>query len=746
MSWKRHIVVRGAFPNKQRRQRRSPSSYSRPTQSLMKQPSRLIPIVLGVMAGLAGLVAYGLGVGPFGRTPQNMDWPIYGGGAAGLRYSRLTQINRSNVRNLRLAWSFDAGDAFPESEMQCNPLVIDGVLYATTPKVNVIALDAATGALRWRFDPHEGRRVLGKMRNRGVTYWADGNDKRIFVAVRQYLYALNATTGKPVVSFGEAGHIDLRDHLRIGERQAASLSTPGIVYEDLLIVGSLTSEALPTPPGDIRAFDVRTGALRWAFHTIPHPGEFGYDSWPPDAWLRTGSANNWTGMALDEARGLVFVPTGSAAYDFYGADRAGDNLFANSLIALKAATGERVWHFQTVRHDIWDRDLPAPPSLVTVVRDGRPVDAVAQTTKSGYVYLFERTTGRPLFPIEHRKTPASDLEGERTADTQPFPVRPEPFARQRLTPDMLTDRTPESHDAALKRFVTLRSDGQFVPGSREGTIIFPGYDGGAEWGGAAFDPDTTLLYVNANEMAWILTMIQPPPAPKVVTSGKAIYAAQCATCHRADFKGAPPEFPSLVGLEDKYSDWEFRTLLAQSGGRMPAFTTLGVDVSTPLYRYITRGEDTATAATRPVVPDMKYLSDGYRKFLDADDYPAIKPPWGTLSAINLTTGEYAWKIPLGEYPELVSQGLTNTGTENYGGPVATAGGLLFIAATSYDRKFRAFDKADGSLLWATTLPAAGNATPATYMVNGRQFVVIAAGGGKSKDPSGATYLAFALPE
>jgi quinoprotein glucose dehydrogenase len=703
-------------------------------------------LALGLVS-LAPLLARGKGADPI-PTGAGRDWDIYGGGRESLRYSTLTQINRENVHALDVAWTFDTGDAYPGSEMQCNPLVIDGVLYATTPKVNVIALDAATGALRWRFDPHQGRKVLSKMRNRGLTYWSDGLEARLFVAVRQFLYSLDAATGKPDPAFGSAGRIDLRKGLR-PDGEMVSLSTPGIIYKDLLIVGSLTSEALPTPPGDIRAFDVRTGALRWTFHTIPHPGERGYDTWPKEAWKFIGSANNWTGMALDERRGLVFAPTGSAAYDFYGANRKGDNLFANSLIALKADTGERVWHFQTVRHDIWDRDLPSPPTLVTVTRDGRKVDAVAQTTKSGYVYLLDREKGEPLFPIEYRKVPPSDLAGEVTAATQPFPTRPAPFARQILTEDMLTRRTPEAHEAARKRFATLRSGGQFVPGSRQGTVIFPGYDGGAEWGGSAFDPETSLLYVNANEMAWILTMVPPPRGPRNRTriSGAQLYARECASCHGADRRGAPPEFPSLVAVDDRYTPSEIHTLLSEGSGRMPSYARLGKDERWAIIDYVLTGEDTVVRAKHRRAPmDMKYLSDGYKKFLDAEGYPAIAPPWGTLNAIDLGTGEYAWTIPLGSYPELAAQGMADTGSENYGGPVVTAGGLVFIAATSFDRKIRAFDKAKGTLLWESTLPAAGNATPAVYEAGGRQFMVIAAGGGKSKDPPGGRYVAYALPD
>ena len=678
------------------------------------------------------------------RAQTGKDWPVYLGGPENAHYSPLTQINRKNVKDLEVAWTFDTGDAYPGSEMQCNPLVVNGVLFATTPKLNVIALDAANGKLLWRFDPHQGRKVLGNIRNRGITYWSDGKQEQIFVTVRQFLYALDAKTGKPVATFGNAGRIDLRDGLRAGEKQTVSMTTPGIVYKDLLIVGSITSEGLPTPPGDIRAFDVRTGKSRWTFHTIPRPGEFGYETWPREAWKYSGAANNWTGMALDTRRGLVFVPTGSAAYDFYGANRVGDNLFANCLLALKAETGERVWHFQAVRHDIWDRDFSSPPNLVTVRHGGRRVDAVAQTTKSGHIYLFERETGKPVFPIEYRKYPASDVEGEITAETQPLPLTPEPFARQRLTADTLTNRTPDARQAVLERFNKLRSAGQFIPGSREGTVIFPGYDGGAEWGGAAFDPATGVLYVNSNEMAWILTMVEVPPSTTRM-NGRELYTKECASCHGSDFSGAPPEFPSLRDTDTHYTESELMSLLLQGSGRMPSFARLGRSGVKAVLDYVLKGQENEVAAEGPSPMDMKYRSTGYWKFLDPDGYPAVQPPWGTLNAIDLNTGKYVWKIPLGEYPELVARGMGGTGTENYGGPIVTAGGVVFIGATCFDKKFRAFDKGTGRLLWETMLPAAGNATPLTYEIKGRQFVVIAAGGGKSKDPSGGSYVAFALP-
>jgi quinoprotein glucose dehydrogenase len=672
-------------------------------------------------------------------------WSVFGGGTNNIHYSSLDQINRDNVHSLEVAWTFDSGDQHPKSEMECNPIVVDGILYATTPNGSIVALDAATGGVRWRFDAAEGLRNIGKVRNRGVTYWADGADRRIFVGVRQYLVSLDAATGKPIATFGRAGRVDLREGLGREPLNWVTMTSPAVVYKDLVIVGGAMSETLPASPGDIRAYDVHSGQLRWSFHTIPHPGELGYQTWPKDAWTYSGAANNWPGMTIDLKRGIVFAPTGSAASDFYGANRVGDDLFATSLIALNAETGKRIWHFQFVHHDLWDRDPPSAPALVTVKRNGHDVDAVAQTTKQGYVYLFDRESGRPLFPIKSRKYPPSDLEGEVTAKEQSLPVLPAPFARQKLTADMITTRTPEAHQEALERFNKLRSDGQFIPGSTQGTIIFPGYDGGAEWGGGAFDPTTGLFYVNANEMAWVLRLV--PQKPRTgEANGREIFLRNCSACHRADRTGAPPEFPSLIGLADRYEEGSVKELISQGQGRMPGFTNLGHDQLEAVFEYVYYGKETTVKDSGPSPLDAKYISDGYNKFLDKDGYPAIQPPWGTLTAIDLNNGKTVWKIPLGEYPELAAQGLTGTGSENYGGAVVTAGGLLFIGATSYDKVFRALDKTTGKVLWQTTLPAAGNATPATYEVDGRQYIVIAAGGGKSPAPSGGSLVAFALPK
>mgnify|MGYP005854435819 CR=1 FL=1 len=700
-------------------------------------------IALAVLGSL--LVCCGPGGGREGaREDAYRGWPVYGGGPDSIRYSALDQINRDNVSRLELAWSYDTGDAFPGSEMQCNPIVADGLLYGVSPKLRVFALDAATGEEVWSFDPHEGRPVTSKMRNRGLTWWASGEDRRIFIVSRQYLQALDARTGTLVPTFGEGGRVDLRQGLgRDPETLNVSATSPGIVYKDLLIMGSIVSEGLPSAPGDIRAYDARTGALRWSFHTIPHPGEFGHETWPKEAWKYIGGANNWCGMSIDVERGIVFAPTGSAAFDFYGANRTGDNLFANSLLALNAETGERIWHFQLVKHDVWDRDFPSPPSLVTVERDGQRIDAVAQTTKSGWVLLFNRETGEPLFPIEYRETPASDVPGEVLAATQPFVTRPEPFARQQLTEEMLTRRTPEAHRVVLETFRQARSGPQFTPPSREGTVIFPGFDGGAEWGGAAFDPETGLFYVNSNEMPWILRLVERGAAGG---GGLRQYNRNCAMCHKADLSGSPPEFPALTNISKTMSAAELETVIRQGRGRMPGFAQLGDGSIKAIITYLRTGADVQSAAAESSSPiDLRFTHDGYNKFLDPDGYPAVAPPWGTLNAINLNTGEYAWKIPFGDFPELVARGLGNTGSENYGGPVVTAGGLLFIGATNHDKKFRAFDKRTGELLWETTLPAAGNATPAVYEQDGRQYVVIGCGGGKSGAPSGGTYAAFALP-
>jgi quinoprotein glucose dehydrogenase len=665
----------------------------------------------------------------------DVQWHV-NGGPDNIRYSPLTQINRENVGQLKVAWSYDSHDAFKDSEMQSNPIVVDGVLYATTPKLRVVALDAETGREIWTFDPSGGAAPQRRYRHRGVTVYQD----RVFFTHRNFLWALDRKTGKPIPSFGSEGHIDLREGLdRPVEKMSVSASSPGVIFEDMIILGSTVPETLPGSPGHIRAFDTKSGKLRWIFRTIPRPGEFGYDTWSKDSYLVSGGANAWAGLSVDAKLGMVFAATGSASFDFYGANRIGDNLFANCVLALDARTGNRVWHFQGVRHDTWDLDFPAAPSLVTVTRDGKPVEAVAQITKTGYVYVLDRRTGKPLFPVKEQSVPASKLDGEKLSPVQPYPVKPPPFTRQAFTEAMITNRTPAAHAAVLEQFRKLDSNGMYTPESLRGTILFPGTDGGGEWGGAAYDQESGLLFVNSNEQPWIIRMVTPDTT--------SLYKNNCGGCHGDDLKGAPPTFPTLVDIGKRRTREELTTIIREGTGRMPGFNDLGRNVN-EIVEFLMTGKDTGAVDAEAEAKQpgwLKYRNEGYILFRDPEGYPPLTPPWGTLNAIDLNRGEIRWQIPFGEYPELVAKGIKDTGSDNYGGPVVTASGLLFIGATSFDKKFRAFDKLTGKLLWETLLPAAGNATPSIYEIHGREYVVIVCGGGKNGAPSGGSIVAFALP-
>jgi glucose dehydrogenase len=787
------------------------------------------------------------------RTPMQ-DWPMYGGESTGDRYSPLKQINRDSVKRLRMAWRFDVGT---EGGLQTNPLIVGRTMYIYSPSQKVIALDGATGKQKWAFDAG----VPAQQPNRGFSYWSDGKESILFAGVMDHLYALDPDTGKPRADFGEGGKIDLRKDLGEGDytKNFAVLTTPGTIYKDMIIIGFRAPETQPAPHGDIRAYDVHTGKLRWTFHTIPYPGEPGYETWPKDTWKTTGAANNWAGMVVDVQRGIVFVPTGSAVNDFYGSDRVGNDLYADTLLALNADTGKLIWHFQDVHHDIWDRDFPSPPALVTVMHNGQKVDAVAQTTKHGFLFLFDRSTGKSLFPIEEKPFPASDVPGEISSPTQPIPLAPAPYARQLLTAQMLTNRTPAVHAWAEEQFKSLRSEGLFVPFSAQRqTVIFPGFDGGAEWGGPAVDPHKGVIYINANDVPWTgglaksvrggsvgSTLYQnqcalchgvdlkgsPPEFPTLIDidkrvsndaivalihggkgrmpsfpnlqgtnldamleylrtgadpggshgnaagvrmvspaiagaardpHGAKVYEHNCAICHSDDLMGAPSNYPPLVGVRERLSDEQIANNVHDGKGRMPSFQTISANDMASLLNFlgasnsilvsapstastdISSKTEAASIGKADKVPDYRFT--GYRKFLDPDGYPAVVPPWGTLNAIDLNTGKYLWKIPLGQYPDLVAQGLDNTGCENYGGPIVTAGGLVIIGATIYDRKIRAFNSDTGEMLWEGELPFAGNATPATYMINGRQYIVLATSGQRDhKGPQGAAYVAFALP-
>lgn len=676
---------------------------------------------------------------------EDVDWAEYLGGPDRNHYSKLTQINTENVNKLQIAWTYSMLDS---GQIQANPIIVKGILYGVTATVQAFALDAATGKEIWHFgDPLKNWAST----SRGVTYWQEGNDSRILYTVGPNLWALDAKTGKPIESFGDAGKTDLHTGLpEVAKDKFIISNTPGTLFEDLIVMPLRLSEGADAAPGDIRAFNVKTGKLAWTFHTIPYPGEFGYETFPKDAYKNTytGAANNWAGMAIDRKRGVIYVPTGSAGYDFFGGNRKGKNLFANCLLALDARTGKRLWHFQTTHHDIWDRDMPAPPNLITITRNGKQIDAVAQVTKQGYVFVFDRVTGKPIFPINEVAVPQSTLNGEFPWKTQPIPTKPAPFARESKS---LTEKDispyAENRKELIENFRKYKT-ATYSPGSKEGTVIFPGYDGGAEWGGAAVDPEG-IMYVNANEMAWIQTMVETPKQDNLanLTMGEKLYTNYCVACHGKDKKGNPKSnYPSLVDIDKRQNKAYLTQIIGGGKGMMPGFTALSATEKQAIVSFLFGDEKKEVGAVATVSKPVyiPYKSTGYNKFLDSKGLPAISPPWGTMSAIDLNTGEYLWKIPFGFEESLKEKGINNTGTENYGGPVITASGLLFIAATK-DGMFRVFEKKTGKLLWETKLPAAGFATPSTYQVNGKQYVVIACGGAKLGTKKGNKYVAFALP-
>lgn len=676
-------------------------------------------------------------------------WAVKGGTPDGQQFSSLDQINPSNVKYLSPVWTYASGGADTitnRSQIQCNPIMVDGILYGTSASLNPFALDAASGKELWKFSPPMGGSSLGA--NRGVTYWSDGKEggeSRILFSFGEFLYALEAKTGNEIPTFGDKGRVSLKEGL--GERAQKLMvvsNTPGVIFKNLIIMGSRVHEGPVAAPGYIRAFDVVTGKLVWTFNTIPKPGEFGYETWPEDAWQRIGGANSWSGMTVDHERGMVFAGTGSASFDFYGGNRKGQNLFANCVLALDAATGKRQWHFQTTHHDIWDRDLPIAPTLVTVNQNGKKVDAVAQVTKQGLVFLFDRETGKPLFDVEELPAPASDLEGEEAWATQPVPVKPPPFARQLFTDEIINNITPEIEAYVKVKIKGLKYGSPFIAPSKEGTIIFPGFDGGGEWGGPSFDAAAGILYVNANEMPWNLQMVDVRLDEKT-SLGLSLYRTNCGSCHGPSKKGNQ-QTPSIENLHQKFSEKSLTEFLGKGVRAMPSFAHLANEERNAIARYLLNMDANVKQAEKGIFErssDVFYSSTGYNKLTTPEGYPFVKPPWGTLTAIDLNVGEIKWQIPLGEFKELKEKGVPPTGSENYGGPVNTSGGLIFIAATR-DEKFRAIDKSNGAILFEYDLPAGGYATPAVFEVDGKQMIVIACGGGKMGTKSGDKYLAFAL--
>ena len=737
-------------------------------------------MTLGRWAGalLAGMalwpaVAAGQAAGGQPAAAAHRGWQVYGGGPEAMKYSALDQINRDNVGKLAVAWTFRTGDERKQGEtggqfsaLQINPIVVGDTLYGLGQNSKVFALDAATGKPRW---VHRSA-ARGTPTRRGLVYWQspDGRDRRVLFTVGPSLMALDAATGRLVPGFGKDGTVTLyvdRDSTR-----TAGAPSPGIVFEDLLIMGSVVGEMYGGAPGNIRAYDIRTGQLRWVFRTVPHPGEFGHDTWAPDSYQHNGGANVWGAFSLDVARGLVFAPTGSPSYDFYGADRPGQNLFGNCVLALDARTGERRWHFQTVHHDLWDYDLSAQPLLATIRRAGKPVDAVVQVTKHGFVFVLDRVTGKPLFPVRERPVPRSDVPGERAWPTQPFPVLPAPVARQRVRLADLTEfPDPAERQAIRRQFLSARNQGLFTPPSLQGTITAPGHNGGPLWGGGAFDPQTGMFYVSSHDQPsyFKLTRQEPKPAGETpLARGRHLYQASCAPCHGPTGAGveaimrplmADPEIPDLGRLGRQLDRAAFATVVKLGKNRMPPAPPMSDAELQALTDYVASIREAAAQAPPPALetgrskgtaaakPTPLRFTTPWTFFRDSAQLPAIKPPWGRMTAIDLHTGKTVWVKLVGEEKTLSERGIAQTGHKYLrGGPVVTAGGLLFMAGTQ-DRSLRAFDKRTGALLWTGTLPFDALGLPAIYEVAGKQYVAVTAMGDRGSNPGDAV-VAFALPD
>jgi len=704
------------------------------------------------------------------KNQINLDrtWSVYKADAEGTGYSILDEINKNTIQSLEIAWTHKFSDAPPGSRggnSESNPIVVDGVMYTLSARHRVYALDAATGKQIWAFDPFNGE--AGGGIGRGVTYWEEGSDKRILLTAGDKLYALNAQTGLAIPSFGNNGWVSMNIGMR-GDPDKISVipTSPGIVFKNLLIIGNEVSELYGAEPGHVRAYDIKSGKLEWTFHTVPQPGEFGYDTWPKDAWKYVGGTNNWGGMSLDTKRGMVFFATGSPTYDYYGKDRIGKNLFGNSVVALDAATGKYRWHFQTVHHDLWDYDLPAPPNLITVVHNGKKIDAVAQTSKLGYIYTFNRDTGEPLFPIEEKPVPASDIPGEEAWPTQPIPTKPAPYSRQFVTKDDISNYSKGSYDSLMMRFNAFRYEGPFTPPSFQGTFMLPGSRGGSSWGGGTVDPVKGIIYVKSNDSPEIATMKKVVENEtsnlSVFNQGKALYSTYCVSCHMPDKNGDESGNPSLVAIETRLSREDALNKIKRGGGKMPAFASVIAGKEEAIISYLFDKESSAARPSREqsflkeiqenelanksgisTPKEDKYLNlTAYGQFLDNQRRPGIKPPWGQLHAINLNTGEFEWSVTLGNQPEGQLPGAAETGASGSAGPLLTKGGLLFIGSTR-DRKFRAFDQKTGKKIWETTLPGIANANPSTYWSKGKQYIAISVGG-DSDNPAGYM-ITYAMP-
>jgi quinoprotein glucose dehydrogenase len=684
------------------------------------------------------------------------DWNVYRGDDGVNAYSASSQINTGNVQQLKLAWTFRTGDTIGRSSIQCNPLIIGGTMYGISPQMKLFALDAATGKQKWIFDPFSKQGKESGV-SRGMAYWTAGNDRRIFFCASHKLYAIDANSGLQLMSFGDSGFADMRAGLRDDseiENYFIRNTSPPVVFKNLVIIGSSMGETYLGLPGNIRAYDVHTGKLVWMFNTIPKPGEFGYDTWPEDAYKYAGGCNAWSGLSIDRARGLLFAATGAPSFDFHGGDRRGDNLFGNCVLALNAETGKYVWHFQVTHHDLWDYDLPSPPNLTTIDVAGMKKDVVVQVTKQGFVFILDRVSGKPVFPVSEKNVPQSWMPDEFTSTTQPFPALPAPLVPQKFDTGEITNISQAARDYVNTLVDSFDFGEIYTPPNTKGIIQLPGFRGGAEWSGAAID-NKGRMYVGVNNIANIVQLVElerESAIPSNLTlrqAGNLIFQKNCSSCHGADRKGNGP-YPSLRQLEKRLDAGQVKHIIANGRGNMPAFAQLDVEQKEALVAFLFNSApdkkytgDTASNVTEPPA-SKKYKIRGYLQLRDHEGYPGTKPPWGMLKALDLNSGNLLWSRPLGDYPALLSQGKEGLGTQLFGGAVATAGDLIFIGA-SQDEKFRAINAANGETLWEYQLPAGGYATPSVYEVDGRQYVVIAAGGGgfQATKP-GDYYMAFSL--
>jgi len=728
-----------------------------------------------VVAGVAilSLACVGQRSACAAEAEAHTTWSAYEGGVDSDQYSALKQVNRSNANQLQQVWFYSAAGA---RRFECSPIVVDNVMYVIGKNDSIVALDAATGREIWVHDNGKPQMIS----ERGVTYWEskDRSDRRLFFATNNILHAVDARTGNLIESFGDRGNIDLREGLgrdpkTIGEIESG---TPGRIFENLLILGSTPGEEYGAPPGDIRAFDVRTGKLVWTFHTVPHPGDLGYDTWPRDAWKYVGGTNTWGGITIDEKRGIAYFPTGSPTYDFYGVDRPGANLFSDCLLALDARTGKYLWHFQIVHHDLWDYDLSTSPKLVTVRHNGEAIDAIAQPGKTGFLYVFDRVTGKPVWPIEERPVPKSYMAGEHAWPTQPFPTKPPPFAVQNYTVDDVNPYVVDPVERAKLRDLLLhaRNEGLFTPPGLDNTIEPAGNNGGANWGNAAVDPTTNIVYVQSKNTPTMLKLEAKPPKMEIkgspATKGQLLYIQNCQSCHTSELTGQPPAVPSLVDIVSRVGPDRIRSVVTSGSSPMPSFGDFSSDDMDSLIAYLKAPgtarvpPDVIAYLSAPPLPPPPAATDGsdairywtgYGYITAKDGLSGIKPPWSTLTAYDLNQGTIKWQIPLGGVPELEARGIKDTGSFfPQGGPAVTAGGLIF-SGTESDFKIRAYDKDTGKVLWEHELPAAPHAEVAVYQVDGREYVVqsaqpkpvsLSSGSASDEAPNMQGYYVFALPK